>query len=322
MISVVMPTYNCATFIKQSINSILNQTYKDFEFLIIDDGSTDNTEEIVLSFSDSRIVYKRIEHSGLSKALNIGLNCASNEIVARMDADDISHPLRFERQLLSSSRESNEIIFSDAAFFAKNKILFTILNINESNYINYKLSLHGHFTHPSVIYHRSHILGLGGYNESLNIYEDYDLWLRIKDRSKFIFVNEILQFQRIRDGSLTKINSKNLNDKLYEIQKPYFIDLTSSFGISEVDEQNKAKGWREYFYGGKNLARAYWLNVKMNNWDYRMFLAFLISYLPETFAKYIKSLRLRLRLEYIINQNKKYRGLAEEFKKILLEVEK
>lgn len=77
-------------FYKKAITSILNQTYKDFEFLIIDDGSTDNTESIVKSFNDNRINYQRIEHIGIGAASNYGLKQAKYDWIARMDADDIS----------------------------------------------------------------------------------------------------------------------------------------------------------------------------------------------------------------------------------------
>jgi len=319
-VTVLMPTYNCGLYISQAIQSILNQTYKNFEFLIIDDGSIDNTFEVISSFNDSRIVYKRIEHGGLSKALNYGLNCASNELIARMDSDDISHPLRFERQLFFSSREKSEIIFTDSAFFLNNKILYTVVNINKPNFTNRKLSLHGHFTHPSVIFHRRHILELGGYNESLSIFEDYDLWLRIKDKSKFIFVNEILQFQRMRESSLTNLDQNYLNKKFYEIQKPYYQDLKSFFSIFEADEQNQVIGWREFFYGNKNLCRDHWQKIRLNEWDYKMFLAYLISFLPSNFVNYFKKQRFRLRLQYLFNSNSKFKSLDKEFSKLLREV--
>ena len=100
MISVVMPTFNGEKFIKEAIESILNQTFNDFEFIIVNDGSIDNTEKIIQSFSDKRIVYvKKEQNSGISDTLNLGISLAKGKYIARMDDDDISIPNRFERQL-------------------------------------------------------------------------------------------------------------------------------------------------------------------------------------------------------------------------------
>ena len=99
-VSIVIPVYNAEKYIKEAIESILNQTFSNFEFIIIDDGSIDATEEIIKSFKDSRIVYiKNEKNLGLIKTLNKGISIARGEFIARMDSDDISMPQRFELQL-------------------------------------------------------------------------------------------------------------------------------------------------------------------------------------------------------------------------------
>lgn len=99
-ISVVMPAYNAEKYIGKSIDSILNQTYGDFEFIIINDGSKDSTKEIILSYSDNRIVYLENEiNSGIVVTLNKGLEYATGEYIARMDADDIAVAERLEKQI-------------------------------------------------------------------------------------------------------------------------------------------------------------------------------------------------------------------------------
>jgi glycosyltransferase involved in cell wall biosynthesis len=90
MISVLLPTYNSASIISHSIRSILNQTFREYELLILDDGSTDDTESIVSQFIDDRIRYIKLPHRGLSETLNRGLGQAKYELIARMDAGDIS----------------------------------------------------------------------------------------------------------------------------------------------------------------------------------------------------------------------------------------
>lgn len=100
LISVIMPVYNGEKFLRQSIDSILNQTIKDFELIIINDGSTDNTENIILSYDDDRVKYIKNESNlKLIKTLNKGLNIATGKYISRMDADDIAVNTLFEKQL-------------------------------------------------------------------------------------------------------------------------------------------------------------------------------------------------------------------------------
>lgn len=99
-ISCIMPAYNAGKYLKVAIDSILNQTFKDFELIIINDGSSDNTEDIILSYDDSRIVYIKNERNlKLMKTLNKGIDKAKGEFISRMDSDDQAHPSLFEREL-------------------------------------------------------------------------------------------------------------------------------------------------------------------------------------------------------------------------------
>ena len=99
-VSVVMPVYNGEKYLRESIDSILNQTYTDYEFIIVNDGSNDKTEEIILSYNDNRIRYiKNEKNLQIVKSLNRGIELAKGRYIARMDADDISLPRRFEKQI-------------------------------------------------------------------------------------------------------------------------------------------------------------------------------------------------------------------------------
>ncbi|MBK7498363.1 MAG: glycosyltransferase [Ignavibacteriales bacterium] len=319
-ISVLMTSYNCASYIRQAVQSILNQTYKDLELVIIDDGSNDNTEEIISAFSDSRIKYKKISHYGRSNALNYGLSICNSDWISIADADDIAHPLKLEKQISLLSGTENEICFTDSAFFKGSKILFVIENNFNSMTVNNILALHGHFNNSTFLFNKSHILKYGGYKESLETFEDYDLWLRIKDNSKFIFVKETLQFSRIRNNSLTSGNLKLSKKNIYEIQKPHYLNVERYFGIEELYEQISFKGWREFFYGNKNLCRDYWNKINLNKWNSRMFLAYLISFFPADFVNYFNKLKVRLRLKYLFDKKTKFKGLDKEFHKLLKEV--
>ena len=153
---ILMTTYNCYNYIGQAIKSILNQTYKDFELLIIDDGSIDNTEEIISQFKDNRIRYIKRQHSGMGASLNFGLMNASNDFIALMDADDISDTNRLERQLKCHSKNPNEIIFTSAAFFKSKKILFTgDTKVNAPKFTS-QLALHGPYNNATAFFGLKH----------------------------------------------------------------------------------------------------------------------------------------------------------------------
>lgn len=314
-VTVLMTTYNCGEYISQAIKSVLNQTYKDFELLIIDDGSTDNTQEIVKGFKDERIRFIQSKHIGRSSALNLGLKEASNDLISFCDADDIIHPKKIEKQL-SLFKNENDLIFTDSAFFENDKILYELRIHNDLNTIKKKVALHGHLG-LSVLFNRKFILEKGGFNPELIAFEDYDLWLRILNESNIIIINEILYFQRLRENSLSTTETMKKKNLIYEIQKPYFEKLADYFGITSTKEQWIIKGWREFFYGSKNLARKYWIDAGFSQWNTKLFITFLLSYLPESFLDYLKDKRVRLRLEYQIQRLFNNNDIQKEFNKVM-----
>jgi len=301
-ISVLMTTYNCGDYISQAIQSVLNQTYKDFELLIIDDGSIDNTTEIVNGFNDNRIRYIKRDHYGRAASLNYGLINTSNDVVALMDADDISDIERLEKQLKNYSNRINEIIFSAAAYFKNSKILFTgDINTTEQEFY-YNLALHGPYNNSTAIFNKNHILYYCGYNEKLTQSEDHDLWLRLKDNSIYKQLNEILYFIRLRESSLSHHHFFNTKNITYKILEDYYINIFDSFKLKPKDDEFRLRGWREYFYGSRNLMRREWASVNLRSWDYRMVIAYLISFLPEKIVNQIKMNRFRFRIHYWITR--------------------
>src|SRR5690606_30041678 len=113
MITVLMPVYNAEKYLREAIDSVLNQTFKNFEFLIIDDGSNDASVEIIESYKDSRIrLIHNQTNSGISYTLNRGIHLSSFDLIARMDADDISHKQRLEKQYKYALKYSDYSLFS------------------------------------------------------------------------------------------------------------------------------------------------------------------------------------------------------------------
>ncbi len=188
-ISIQMCTYNRAHFIKQAIDSVLFQTFQDWELIIVDDCSTDNTEEIISSYTDSRIRYiKNSENLGITKNRNKGLSLSTGEYVAVLDSDDYwidTNKLSLQNEFLDLHKDhtligSNMIIVDEQGHTIK-KVKYP-----SSNFIIKNLLLMKNlFCHSSVLYRKEDILNLGGYDVGLAIWEDYDLWLKIGLKYKF-----------------------------------------------------------------------------------------------------------------------------------------
>lgn len=204
-VSVLMPVFNAEKYLRKAIDSIVLQTEKNWELILVDDGSVDNSFDIVSSYQDKRIKYFKKEHSGVVDTLNFGLSKCSGKYVARMDSDDISYPERLEKQKVFM--EENNLILSGT--FAE-KIDCLDNNIGSIEYLpteDKKIKLfsliHNPFIHPSVIFDRDIIVRSGGYKNFKHI-EDYELWTRIIYKNKVANLPEKLIAYRIHDKQITK----------------------------------------------------------------------------------------------------------------------
>jgi len=316
-VTVLMTTYNCAHYINLAIKSILIQTHKDFEFLIIDDGSIDETSVFVNQFKDKRIRYIKRNHFGRSASLNFGLENASNKIVALMDADDISHPKRLETQIKHLRSELNNVVLTNGAYFKEKRILYCTNIATDTQDFKKKLLLHGPYYHPTMMFHKEHILNNGGYNTKLFANEDHELWLKLRDISNFSVINPILYYYRFRVDSLSNTASRLEPSITYNIQEFYFKDLEKYFEIKSKSEINVLDGWREYFCGSLNKMRYKWSSVDINYWDYRMVVAYLISFLPKKIFNFIKMNKIRLRIEYFFKKIVDFNKIQREFYTLL-----
>lgn len=298
-----MTVYNGEEFLASAIESILQQTYCDFEFLIINDGSTDNTEKIILSYNDVRIRYMAIKQSGISKAINFGLRNASNEWVAIMDADDIAHPEKLERQISNMGIAVKTICSTWSIHFQKGKLLYAVETPVNNAELKQKLNLHSYICHPGVIYNRGFILENGGYNEEISTFADYDLWLRVKDKANFIILPQYLMFMRVNEKSNSRADFFRTRKIIYELQQKYIFDKKEKLAGFSSSEVTILIGWREYFYGDIKKAFSIWRNNISFMWqDFRIIPAIISSFLPETIVFIIKDLRLRLRLKLLFNK--------------------
>lgn len=176
-ISVILPVYNCEEYIYESVQNILEQTFENFELLIINDGSTDKSKQIIMSLNDKRIRYiENRNNQGLIKALNKGLYFAEGEFIARMDADDLCVNIRFQKQLEYFRQEHNvDILGTNQYIVGTNNRILHQLN-NEENKV--KLLLQPAVAHSSVMMKRESLNKNRLYYDKMALHaEDYKLWV-------------------------------------------------------------------------------------------------------------------------------------------------
>lgn len=235
-ISVIMPVYNGAKFLREAIDSILAQSFEDFEFIIINDGSSDNSEEIILSYKDSRIVYVKNEANlKLIKTLNKGVDIAKGKYIARMDADDVALPNRFETQLEYFRLHPDVGIVGGRTLY-----LYLSGQIKKPSFFcrlketpPYIQPFENTVRHPAVMI-VSDVLKQNNYRDdgsALHI-EDWELWLRLYSKGvKCITTDEYLLHYRITDGSINRLYNGVQIDNMSNLAVDY---LTKEVGF-EID---------------------------------------------------------------------------------------
>ncbi len=194
-ISVVMSVYNGGKYLEQAIKSVLAQTYQDFEFIIVDDASTDDFSSVLSKFDDPRIkLITNSENLGLTKSLNKAVSVARGRYIARMDADDISLPLRFERQVAFLEKTPQYALVGSSYYQIdeNGKIKSIVKVLTDDQSLREGLMLQNWFGHGSVMMSKEVLLKAGGYNERFRFSQDYDLWLRIAENNKIANIEEPL----------------------------------------------------------------------------------------------------------------------------------
>lgn len=214
-ITVLMPVFNeKETYLRKSIESILNQSYKDFEFIIINDGSTDkNIERILNKYrnSDPRIILIHGKANiGLVKSLNLGLGKATGKYIARIDSDDIAEINRLEKQLEFMRKHpryalcgSWSYIINEAGEIIGRKRFYT-----DHKEVLKKILFFNFFTHSSLFFNRSIAIENGGYNENIKKAQDYDLILKLSGKYPIANLPEFLCFHRIQANSISAKSKK------------------------------------------------------------------------------------------------------------------
>ncbi|HSW61302.1 MAG TPA: glycosyltransferase [bacterium] len=233
-ITVLMAVFNGEKFIKEAVDSILSQSFTDFEFIVINDASTDLTVPIIESYKDPRItLIHNKKNSGLPASLNTGLDLAKGTYIARMDGDDIALPERLRKQFkLMEINENINICGSWIEAFGDENRIITLPEKDED--IRTGLLFVNCLAHPSIMM-RKGVLDKNGlrYDSSLTSSIDYDLWARAIDKCMFYNVQEVLLKYRVHSNQISVDKQKEQLFNSMKVKK----DLLERIGITPTEEE-------------------------------------------------------------------------------------
>jgi glycosyltransferase involved in cell wall biosynthesis len=209
-ITVLMSVFNSEDFLPAAVESILGQSYGDFEFLIIDDGSDQPIDHIIRTYKDNRIVLISQENMGLTRALNKGLRLARGAFVARMDADDMSTPDRLKVQIAAFDEAPDLDLVG--SFFdvvdAAGQLIERKELITDPVYRLWRLQFHNNYGHGTVMFRMKAVLKAGLYHEGLRYAQDYDLWSRLSRKNNTRIVPEVLyRYRMIEQGQQASVKN-------------------------------------------------------------------------------------------------------------------
>jgi len=210
LISVIIPTYNKAQYLGEAIKSVLNQTYKNIEIIIIDDGSTDKTREVVKSFDDEGIIYFSQENKGPASARNTGIKKAKGKYIAFLDSDDLWLKEKLKRQIDFMEKNSEIGLMGTACYEItdKGRIIGKKIFPVKNEILQKDLIKYNPFIQSSVMTKREVFDKVGLYDENFRESEDYDLWLRIASQYKIANLSEPLVMKRYYRRGLSPAKDK------------------------------------------------------------------------------------------------------------------
>ncbi|MBF4486020.1 glycosyltransferase family 2 protein [Flavobacterium sp. CSZ] len=220
-LAVLIPTYNSAQYLKESIDSILNQTYSNFDLYLYDDCSTDNSKEIIESYADRRIFYrKNHQNLGISKTLNRGFDelLSQYQFIARMDADDWAFPERFEKQIGYLEANKSTILCGTQGFWLKDMTENPLSGWKypiRNNYLKLYLLFGASFGHSSIVLRSDFFISKHlKYDEDIKTCEDWDLWIKVSRNGEVHNLSDFLMKYRIVHTSNHRLaDNKNIHLK-------------------------------------------------------------------------------------------------------------
>ncbi|MDQ3392691.1 MAG: glycosyltransferase [Bacteroidota bacterium] len=237
-VTVLMPVYNAGVYLRDSIESILNQSFEDFEFLIINDGSSDESEAVIKSYNDPRIrTLNNEKNLGLIATLNKGLSLAKGQFIVRQDADDISMPHRLELQVDIMNKNPDLLLLSSNAIIINNNSEF----IGESNLPEEEIALRFRMMFKCGIFHTSTIFrkkSLEDYNLKYDpLYphtEDYKLWSELSRHGKLYVMRDKLVKYRAHQESISSLNKSKQEEIAAKVVRENIKEIGVEVSLQEA----------------------------------------------------------------------------------------
>jgi glycosyltransferase involved in cell wall biosynthesis len=303
-VSVIIPTHNYAQYIRQALDSVFNQTYKDYEIIVVDDGSQDSTREIMLSYGD-RIRYYYQENQGPAKARNKGIIESRGKYIAFLDADDIWFPSKLAKQIEMFKTNSrlgmvltDNSLFDDAGVYKE--------YVGKKNYlfngdIVANIFIRSGVVTPTVMVKRDVFDKVGLFEENLWIGEDDNMWIRIAVEYEVNIVDESLA--NIRDHRNRTIR---VNDKFIENVEENIRLLTTKYGQKVAEKiiphiPGKCnqlyfnEGYKYFEIGDNPRARQqFYKAIHYKHWHWKAYSYIAITFIPARIMSILKSIKRRL----------------------------
>jgi len=240
LVSVIMSVFNGEYLLDKSIESILNQTFTDFEFIIIDDGSTDRTPDIIKKYeTDKRVIAIPQENIGLTKSLNKAIKIARGELIARQDADDISLKERLLYLVNEFKKNPTLVLCGTRAVIRSGELCYESKMLDDNEILD-KIYYYNPFIHSSVMFNKKKFIEIGMYDETYSTTQDYDAWLRLKKLGKIKIIDNVLVERVINDNSISKkkiidnvLVERVINDNSIS-KKKLFQQCINSFKIRRI----------------------------------------------------------------------------------------
>lgn len=252
-VSVILPVYNGCNYIRQTIGSILSQEFKDFELIIVDDGSTDKTRQAIGEFTDERIIYYYQENSGASSAINSGIKKAKGEFIAHCDADDIWAKDKLSRQMKAMIQRPEIVLSGTWASIINDKgeKIGEHNHAYENNKIKIELMFRNPFVHSSLMYRKQAAIEVGLYStdETLTPPEDYEFITRMAGIGSLMNIKERLVLYRHHSEGLSKLKHDIIERNAIAIATQYINSTT----VLPLDDQTTSTAM--FYRGQGNLSQ-------------------------------------------------------------------
>jgi len=297
MISVIIPTYNSKKYIGEAINSVLCQTCTDYEIIVIDDGSTDNTKEIIEN-NFPQVRYYYLPHRGASRARNYGIQRARGEYIAFLDADDLWLAEKLQKQIgVFNADQELMLVFTEHRFFDSNGIREATFSKKErlmTGDVVKNIFLYSHVALPTVMVRKNVFQEIGYFEEYLNVAEDDNLWIRIALKFRIHLLDEVLVHCRMTEDSLSRTTSGLVTGVLKNVEliEKKYPELRKRLGPVNI-RRKKSYVYSDYGYfyfsnGDYAMSRRYYFKSIKHYFNISSLIYLLFSFFPPSIIEKVR----------------------------------